>query len=216
MFPVRQPCGIKICGLTSAEQTLAVAEAGADAIGLNFWPRSKRYVSVEQVRGWDLTELSAALVAVTVNATLEELQHIVQHTPVQLLQLHGDETVEDVQRAQRLGLPVIKALQIKDEQSLDQIAQYPCRSLLLDSYNPKLYGGEGHSFPWRLLQMAKERYPSKTFLLAGGLTPENVAEAVAGARPAAVDVASGVESAPGVKDLAKVAAFAKAVRAAVA
>ena len=103
-----------------------------------------------------------------------------------------------------------------DRASLDAIGDFPCRTLLLDAHNPGSYGGGGATFPWELFTAARERFPEKTLILSGGLTPANVAEAVRQTRPAAVDVASGVESAPGVKDLAQVAAFIAAARAAAA
>jgi phosphoribosylanthranilate isomerase len=214
MFPPTTHCGVKICGITTAEQLLAVEAAGADAIGLNFWPCSKRYVSVDQVAKWGISQMSACGVAVTVNANAEALKALAALPLVQVLQLHGDEPPKQVEAVMHLGLPVIKALQVRDAGSLQQIANYPCELFLLDSYNPGLYGGEGKTFPWQLVHRAKELYPDKRFILAGGLTPSNVAEAIGGVQPAAVDVASGVESSPAVKDLSLVQAFIHAARAA--
>jgi phosphoribosylanthranilate isomerase len=212
VFPPPAHCGVKICGITSPQQCIDIAALGADALGLNFWPKSKRYVSVETVAAWDLHELSCDVIAVMVNPTYQELNKVVALKCITGIQLHGDESPELVGYARHLGPPVIKALQIRDAESLEQISAYDCAAFLLDSYNPGLYGGEGKSFPWELVAEAKRRFPKKRFVLAGGLTPENVADAVQGVQPAAVDVASGVESAPGIKDLEKVAAFIGAVR----
>lgn len=215
MFPEPGATRAKICGITSAEQARQIAGLGADALGLNFWPRSKRFLPVEAARSWaPALRGQVALVGVVVNASDEELKAIVDAGVVDMLQLHGDESPGRVAEVLQLGLPVIKALQVKDEASLAQLADYPVETLLLDSYNPGLYGGEGKTFPWELVAKAKSRHPAKQFILAGGLTPENVAEAVRGTLPAAVDVASGVETSPGVKDLTKVKAFIDAVRGA--
>jgi phosphoribosylanthranilate isomerase len=111
------------------------------------------------------------------------------------------------------GQHVIKALQVRDAASLDQIASFPCADILLDAYNPGLYGGAGHTFPWELASEAMRRFSDKRIILSGGLTPQTVATAVTQTHPAAVDVASGVESSPGIKDLQLVAEFIRAARA---
>jgi len=112
-----------------------------------------------------------------------------------------------VARLMDLGLPVIKALQVRGTESLQYIRTFPCETILLDAYCPGLYGGEGKTFPWELAIKAQETFPVKRFILAGGLTPDNVGQAVGQVRPVGVDVASGVESAPGVKDLDLVRRF---------
>ena len=113
------------------------------------------------------------------------------------------------------GALVIKALQIRDRESLSQIGSFPCETILLDAYNPGLYGGTGETFPWELAVIAQDMFPEKRILLSGGLTPQNVRQAIEEAHPAAVDVASGVESAPGIKDLALVREFIEQARLAV-
>lgn len=112
-----------------------------------------------------------------------------------------------------LGADVIKALQVRDAASLAQIGEFPCQAILLDAYNPGTYGGGGHAFPWELAVRAQEMFPEKHILLSGGLNADNVRQAVQQTRPVAVDVASGVESAPGVKDLTQVARFIAEARA---
>ena len=209
IFPDPSKFSVKICGITSREQAEAIVSLGADALGLNFWPKSKRYLApskaaecVEQVKG------KAALVAVLVNATDDQLREIIDLGVIDVLQLHGDESPAECERVRGFGLPVIKALQVRDRESLQQIGDFAvCESILLDAYCPSLYGGEGKTFPWELAIEAKQRFAEKHFILAGGLTTANVNLAVTQVRPAAVDVASGVEASPGVKDLALVREF---------
>lgn len=206
MFPAPHQLSVKICGITRREQAHAIVALGADALGLNFWPKSKRYLAPALAAEW-VNELKplTTLVAVLVNPSPEQLK---QALPlVHVLQLHGDESPDDCARALELGLPVIKALQVRDRESLSVIGDYPCDTILLDAYCPGLYGGEGKTFPWELALEAKQLFPDKKFILAGGLTADNVAEAVAQVKPVAVDVASGVESSPGIKDLALVQRF---------
>ncbi len=208
MFPSTDKLNVKICGLTRADQALAVAQMGADALGLNFWDKSKRYIAPAVAASWAGSVRSlATLVAVLVNPSAALLDEVIDLNVVDVLQLHGDESPDETARIMTLGLPVIKALQVRDHASLAIIGDYPCETILLDAYNPGLYGGEGKAFPWELAIEAQQRFPAKRFLLAGGLTPDNVGQAVAQVHPAGVDVASGVESSPGIKDLDMVRRF---------
>ena len=208
MFPAPDRFNVKICGLTRADQALAIAQMGPAALGLNFWPQSKRYIAPASAAEWAPALRSlTTLVAVLVNAPPALPTELIERQIVDVFQLHGDETPDDCERMMSLNLPVIKALQVRDRASLAQMGDYPCETILLDSYNPGLYGGEGKSFPWELAAEAQQRFPEKRFLLAGGLTPENVAEAISQVHPCGVDVASGVESAPGIKDLDMVRRF---------
>ena len=216
IFPDPAKFSVKICGITTREQASAIVALGADALGLNFWPKSKRYLDpasaiecAAQVKG------KAALVAVLVNATDDQLREVLDLGLIDVLQLHGDESPAECERVRGLGLPVIKALQVRDRDSLRRLGDYTaCDTLLLDAYCPGLYGGEGKTFPWELAIEAKQMFPGKHFILAGGLTPENVGIAIATVRPWGVDVASGVESSPGRKDARKLRAFIKGARAA--
>ncbi|SKB06831.1 phosphoribosylanthranilate isomerase [Prosthecobacter debontii] len=199
---------VKICGLTQEQQARDIIALGADALGINFWPKSKRYLPVEQAATWlpavkDLT----TLVAVMVNPEPALLDTLLKENLVHILQLHGDESPAEVQFLMDAGAQVIKALQVRDEHSLDQIGDYACETILLDAYNPGLYGGAGETFPWELAVLAQQRFPQKKIILSGGLTPGNVHEAVRRTHPVAVDVASGVESFPGIKDLVLVEEF---------
>lgn len=216
MFPNPEKLGIKVCGITQAHQAREIIDAGADAIGVNFWPKSKRYLPPDVGAQWlPALKSDITIVAVLVNPDTELLRQITDTDLVHALQFHGDESPEEIATWMDSGFQVIKALQIRDASSLDQISTYPCADILLDAYNPGLYGGEGKVFPWDLARQAKERFPAKRVWLSGGLTPENVGTAVHQVQPAAIDVASGVEASPGIKDMEKVRRFiAEARRAA--
>lgn len=213
MFPPPESLGIKVCGVTTADQALAIAAMGVDAIGLNFWPGSKRYLPPDEAQKWprELRE-QVTLIGVMVNPDWDLVGSIFDQDWVHLIQLHGDETPEMVATLMERGIPVIKALPVRDAQSLDRIAEYPCHTILLDAYAPGLFGGTGETFPWSLFREAKRCYPNKQFILSGGLNETNVRSAVTGTQPAAVDVASGIESAPGIKDLQRTQRFVQEAR----
>lgn len=206
---------VKICGITSGSQAQEIVAAGADAIGINFWPRSKRYISLEAALPW-LCELSGLVprVAVLVNPEDDEMQRLLDSGAIDWLQLHGDETPDRVRSLTQQGWPVFKALGVRDTGSLEQAATFPGRTLLLDAYAPVEYGGSGHTMDWSLGATAVNEWPDRQIILAGGLTPENLKDAISQVRPAGVDVASGVEASPGVKDLDKVRAFIEAAQSA--
>lgn len=215
MFPLSSALpAVKICGLTQEAQAREVVQLGADALGINFWPKSKRYIPVADAAQW-LPSLrnETTLVAVMVNPERELLERLTQEGLVHILQLHGDESPAEVERLLAAGTQVIKALQVRGAESLKVIGDYACETILLDAYNPGLYGGTGETFPWELATQAQQMFPEKKIILSGGLTPKNVCEAVQQTRSVAVDVASGVESAPGVKDLTMVQEFIEQARA---
>lgn len=214
MFPDPARQNVKICGITRPEQAAEIFALGADAVGINLWPKSKRHMPLAVAES-SLQELAAKnpLVAVLVNADDALLDAAIASGLFQSLQLHGDESPREVERLMNRGVNVIKALQVRDAASLAQIGEFPCTAILLDAYNPGTYGGGGHAFPWELALRAKEMFSGKHILLSGGLHADNVREAVRQTRPVAVDVASGVESQPGVKDLAQVARFIAEARA---
>lgn len=187
---------------------MAAAAAGADAIGLVFYAKSPRAVDIEQARA-----ILAALppfvttVGLFVDAELSELERILASVPLDLLQFHGDESV---QQCEAFGRPYIKALRVKAGDDIAaQVARYPsAQGILLDAYVEGVPGGTGEAFDWSLIPQAL----SKPLILAGGLRPDNVAEAVSRVRPYAVDVSGGVEASKGVKDVEKVGAFIRAAR----
>lgn len=207
---------VKICGLTAPEQVAAVAEAGAAYAGFVFFPKSPRNVSIEQARDLALeAPIGLAKVALTVNADDDLLDRIVNSVPLDMLQLHGSESPERVAEVKtRYGLPVMKAIGVAEEADLAALQTYGAVAdqLLVDAKPPKgaeLPGGNGLSFDWRLVN---RKYWPCPWMLAGGLTPENVAEAVRMTGARQVDVSSGVESAPGIKDTDLIRAFVKAAK----
>ncbi|WP_435660528.1 phosphoribosylanthranilate isomerase [Leisingera caerulea] len=210
---------VKICGLSTPQDVAAAVAAGAAYAGFVFFPKSPRNVSIEQAAALAVeAPVGLCKVALTVNATDAELDAITAAVPLDMLQLHGKESPERVAEVRaRYGLPVMKAVGIADAADLPQIAEYEqvADQLLIDAKPPKeaeLPGGNGLAFDWRLL--AGRKYWQKPWMLAGGLTPDNVAEAIRMTGARQVDVSSGVESAPGEKDAALIENFTKAARAA--
>jgi phosphoribosylanthranilate isomerase len=209
---------IKICGLSTPETVSAALGNGADMIGLIFFPKSPRNVSVEQAASLRKAAIGRAkAVAVTVDAPDAELHEIVRDMQPNILQLHGAETPERVAALKaRYGLPVIKALSIRESADLDQIAPYIgiADQFLLDAKAPKgseLPGGNGVSFDWSLLSALE---PGLDYMLSGGLNAGNVAEALAVTHAPGLDLSSGVESAPGVKSVTLINEFFAALKAA--
>ncbi|MBF9058095.1 phosphoribosylanthranilate isomerase [Rhodobacterales bacterium HKCCSP123] len=207
---------MKFCGLTRPQDIDAAVEAGARYVGFVFFPKSPRNVTIEAARELALgVPPGVAKVALTVDADDAALDALTAAVPLDLLQLHGHESPARVAEVRaRYGLPVMKAIGVAGAEDLAQIDLYSdvADQLLIDAKPPKgadLPGGNGLAFDWRLL--AGRKYWTRPWMLAGGLTPDNVAEAVrlTGARQ--VDVSSGVESAPGVKDANRMAAFAAAL-----
>lgn len=205
---------VKICGLKTSEDVAAVATAGARYAGLVFFAKSPRHLELDQARelALEIPE-GVAKVALTVNADDATLDAITSQVPLDMLQLHGKESPERVQDVRaRYGLPVMKAIGVADADDLDQISVYTrvADQLLIDAKPPKnaeLPGGNGLAFDWRLLAGRRWATP---WMLAGGLNPENVAEAIHLTGATQVDVSSGVESAPGVKNAKKIADFVQA------
>jgi phosphoribosylanthranilate isomerase len=195
---------VKICGVTSVEDALLAVDSGADLIGLNFYPPSPRYVPLTTAQ-----TIRAAIpehiwcVGVFVNAERAQIADLQTQLGLQAVQFHGDESSADVQHWPCL---TIKALRVPVDGPLPDWQQFPVDYLLLDTHKPGRYGGTGQRFAWERLTALPEDCRNR-LILAGGLTPANVAEAVHAVRPWAVDVASGVESAPGRKDPDKVRAF---------
>ena len=200
---------IKICGITRTQDARTAAEAGADAIGLVFYPPSPRYLSTERA-----AEIRDALppfvqtVALFVNADAAQVAQVLGRVRPALLQFHGEETPEF---CAQFGMPFVKACRVKPGvDALEYLRPYSrAAAWLFDSHVPE-YGGIGESFDWSLLPAAGRI--ERSVILSGGLSRENVAEAIRRVRPWGVDVSSGVESAKGVKDGAKIAAFIAEVR----
>ncbi|TDG13703.1 phosphoribosylanthranilate isomerase [Seongchinamella unica] len=204
------PTRIKVCGITRPEDALSAIDGGADAIGLVFYSESARAVTLEQAAGIAaVVPPFVTVVALFVNAEAETIADVVASIPVGLIQFHGD---EDAAFCAAFERPWIKALRVREDTDV-AAASSPyvggC-GILLDTWQQGVPGGTGKSFDWRL---AGPGLPLPV-VLAGGLTPENVGDAIAQVRPWAVDVSGGVESAPGIKDADKIKRFVAAVRAA--
>lgn len=204
---------IKFCGITALDDARLAAEAGAWAIGLIFWDESPRRCDPTVA-----AEIATALkrrveiVGVFVNPTLDELAHAADAAPLTIVQLHGEEGPSFCAEAsRRTGCKVIKAARVRSRADIQALVPFHTDYHLLDSHVSGRRGGSGETFEWDLARNHRGTVP---VILSGGLTPNNVAEAVATVQPFAVDVASGVEAAPGRKDPAKLRAFAEAVRTA--
>jgi phosphoribosylanthranilate isomerase len=203
---------VKICGITNLDDARLAADAGAWAIGTIFWPGSPRRCEVEEAE-----RISAELrrkvevAGVFLNARLDEVAEIADACSLSLIQLHGDEgPAYCAEVARRTGAKVIKAVRAKDKASVRALLAYRDRVdfHMIDAYRPGQPGGTGETFSWELVDELRDS--SHPLILSGGLTPDNVAEAVAKVRPFAVDSASGTEAEPGRKDPAKVTAFIRA------
>lgn len=201
---------VKICGITNLPDAQAAVAAGADLLGFIFAERSPRRMTVEAVAalGRQLP-LEALRVGVFVDPTEDMVARAIRECGLNLVQFHGSEPPEF---CTQFGIMSVKAFRMRDEQSLAALADYPTDAWLLDTYSETQAGGTGQTFNWDLALAAKHH--GRPLFLAGGLTPDNVGEAVRCVQPFAVDVSSGVEQTPGRKDHAKVAAFIRAAKAA--
>ena len=207
---------VKICGLTRPEHVLAAAEAGAGYVGFVFFPKSPRNVAIDAARALALeVPVGVAKVGLVVNPTDAELDAILAAVPLDMIQLHGQESPDRVAGVRaRYGLPVMKAVGVAEAADLDQLPAYEAVAdqILVDAKAQKgadLPGGNGLAFDWRLIA---GRHWVRPWMLAGGLTPGNVADAVRLTGASQVDVSSGVESAPGLKDAGLIRAFITAAR----
>lgn len=199
---------IKICGITRVEDARAAAESGADAIGLVFYAPSPRNVELEQARAIVASiPPFVTVVGLFVNPTPVEVESVMRKCSLNLLQFHGDETPDF---CGGFGLPYLKAARVRADADLVQYLSpyHAAQGWLLDAYHDRLYGGTGAPFDWKLIP----RDLAKPVVLSGGLTPDNVGQAVRQVRPWAVDVSSGVEATKGIKDAAKIAAFIAGVK----
>lgn len=200
---------IKICGIKTIPDALAAVNAGADLIGFNFYPKSPRYVDVGMCR--NIMSVMRQIgrvtcVGVFVNASVEEIHATMDTCGLNLAQLHGDETLEFMGSLQEKSFKAFRGI----PSTIDGFERQDAPAFLVDASVKGVYGGSGVTADWKGAAELAKKYP---LLLAGGLTPENVAEAVSRVKPWGVDVASGVESAPGKKDVGRMIEFVKAVRA---
>lgn len=198
---------VKICGITCVEDALTAVRNGADAIGLVFYAPSPRHVSIRQAQ--EIANQIPAFVSVVglfVNAEASFINEVISQVKIDLLQFHGEETPEE---CAQYTLPFIKAVRVKLDTNLVQCSVdfSAAKALLLDTYTEGVAGGTGHVFDWNLIP----KQLAKSVILAGGLTSDNVAQAIAQVKPYAVDVSGGVEVSKGIKDAVKIAAFMKQV-----
>lgn len=205
------PLRVKICGITNPEDAAMAVDAGADALGFNFYPGSKRFIPFAENRHW-IAALAGRVdrVAVVVNAAPAELAELRDSGCFEAVQFHGDETPAACRAA---AFPRwMRALRVKDEHSLAGVENYQTPFVLLDAWSAAAYGGTGQRLNWDTAREAVLRHPGRHIVLAGGLTPDNVRDAVRIARPYGVDVAGGVEADPRRKDEYLVREFIRAAK----
>lgn len=202
---------LKICGVTTRDDAERLVAHGVDALGVNFWPQSKRYLAPQNA-GW-LGELVGSIlrVGVFVNEAPELPLRLIREGLLDVVQLHGDEMPEEAAIYQDAGVPFFKAIGVKTRDDLQRAPDFRANAILLDAHAPGVYGGTGETFDWNAALDFKTRHPALPIILAGGITPENAALAATTVRPAALDVASGAEISPGIKDFDKVSALLAAL-----
>jgi phosphoribosylanthranilate isomerase len=206
---------VKICGITNLEDARAAADAGAHMLGLNFYRPSARYIAPEVARAL-VNDLKASgrsieVVGVFVDEPIDSVIDIANTTGIDSVQLHGDESPAFCEELNtRDGLTVIKALRVGDDFKINSAQQYPAHAIMLDAFHQTLRGGTGMTLDWEVARETRKIVPR--LFLSGGLSPENVTDAVRAVKPYAVDACSLLESAPGKKDSARMSAFVAAVR----
>lgn len=206
---------VKICGITNEADALSAIEAGADALGFNQVPRSKRYIDVGRAADWiDKLRPGICKVAVMADPDWEDACRISQLPFIDALQLHGDEPPEFCRRLADAGISFAKAVPVTASKSLAGLPNYFTDTIILDSRTGESFGGTGKPFPWKFAPEFVRNRPKMNVILAGGLNPDNVAQAVSVVRPRGVDVTTGVEVSAGRKDERLIKAFILAVRGA--
>ncbi|HZE12656.1 MAG TPA: phosphoribosylanthranilate isomerase [Chthoniobacterales bacterium] len=202
---------VKICGLTTPQDAAAAIEFGADALGFNFFRGSKRFVGDKVAWISDLPGI-AQKIAILVNPSWDEAMRVARIPGISALQLHGNETPDFCRRLMTEGIRFEKAIPVTGRDSLIKVPDFSTNTILLDSNASGEFGGSGRTFPWEIGRRFAEDNPHLRVILAGGLTAENVAEAVAAVQPFGVDVTTGVEASPGRKDYRRLQAFFVAAR----
>jgi len=208
---------VKLCGVTLLDDAARVGAAGVDFIGFNFWPQSKRHIAPERAPMLAAAARAAGqlqVVGVFVDASVDDILAVHRAVDLDIIQLHGYEGPELVAAVvNATKRPVWKAISVRSAEDVERLEIWPADAILLDAPTPGR-GGSGTTFDWTLAQSARRRYPAMHIVLAGGITPDNVGDAIAAVAPWAIDVASGVEAGPGVKDADKIARLVAAARAA--
>ena len=202
---------LKICGVTRADDAARLAAMKVDALGVNFWPRSKRYLAPENAAWLGLLRGRILRVGVFVNEDPALPVRLFRDGLIDLVQLHGDESPADASPFRDAGIPFIKAIGVRSPADLAQASAFAAAGILLDAHAPGLYGGTGETIDWNLASTFRQQNPHLPLILAGGIVPENAALAAATVHPAALDIASGAESSPGLKDFTKITALTTAL-----
>jgi phosphoribosylanthranilate isomerase len=202
---------LKICGVTTQADADTLVALGVDALGVNFWPCSKRFLSQEGA-SW-LFDLAGKIlrVGVFVNESVELPLRLVREGYLDVVQLHGDETPAYAAAFRNAGIPFIKAIGVKTRADLARATDYGASAILLDAHAPGIYGGTGEVFDWEVASDFRRLHPQLPIILAGGIVPENAGLAAMSVKPTALDIASGAEISPGIKDFKKIAAFLTAL-----
>ncbi|HEX4637880.1 MAG TPA: phosphoribosylanthranilate isomerase [Chthoniobacterales bacterium] len=212
-FKSRSKIFVKICGITNEEDARVAIDAGADALGFNLVPRSKRYLQIDHAASW-IGKLPREIckLAIVADPNWEDACRISQLPFVDGLQLHGSESQNFCRRLAEATIPFAKAIPVTGSKSLADLPDYCTDTMIFDSSSGGAFGGSGKVFPWKFAPEFVRNHPKISVIVAGGLNPANVAEAVRVVRPFGVDVTSGVEVSPGRKDPALVRAFMEAAR----
>jgi phosphoribosylanthranilate isomerase len=202
---------LKICGVTTHSDACGLIALGVDALGVNFWPPSKRFLAAEDA-SW-LQEIAGQIlrIGVFVNQPPELPLRLIREGYLDAVQLHGDETPTAAAAFRDASVPFIKAIGVQTLADLDRATEYGAAAILLDAHAPGIYGGTGEVFDWQVASDFRRAHPQLPILLAGGIVPANAGLAALSVLPAALDIASGAEISPGIKDFQKVAAFLTAL-----
>ncbi|MCA1623509.1 MAG: phosphoribosylanthranilate isomerase [Acidobacteria bacterium] len=203
---------VKICGITNLQDALLSVKFGADALGFNFYPKSSRYILPEKAREIiNPLPKEVLKVGVFVNESLDKIIDTAETARLDAIQLHGEETPEFVREMKtKVNLEIIKAFRVSESFSPEEVLQYEADAALLDAYSPKEYGGTGETFDWEIAKKVQEIFPK--MYLAGGLSIENIREAIEYVRPFAIDACSLIEREKGIKDSQKVRDFIFAIK----
>lgn len=206
---------LKVCGITTKSDALQLADLKVSALGFNFWPKSKRYVTPEHVATFTKS-LKGLIqrVGVFVNEEPSKIMELLEQDIIDIAQFHGDEDIQYCQAFAKSGYPFIKAIGVSSAEALQSLPSYQASAILLDAHAPEVYGGTGDTFDWNLAKDVIAEHPELPIILAGGITPHNAAKATATVAPHALDLASGAEISPGIKDFDKVIAIQQAIRSA--
>ena len=204
---------VKVCGITNENDALAAIDAGADVLGFNLVPRSTRYIDIGKAAAWiEKLPIEICRVAVMADPNWEDACRIGKFRFIDAVQLHGNESLEFCRRLAEAGIAFGKAVPVTASKSLADLPNYFTDTMILDSSAGGTFGGTGKPFPWKFAPEFVRHHPRISVILAGGLNPKNVADAVRVVRPRGVDVTTGVEASPGRKDASLLRAFVQAVR----